>query len=153
MFTSLQMKAFPHDCLSMSLINASSDYLFTCLMCLFCWYLCLVMLCPEIENTGRWSLISCMSNPQIISWFISFVNILSIKVADCWVILVGLSISGYNPLLYIVSINLADPTCYSYFSKSILKSPHINIDVFGLLSVNILPSDSMNISMFYPGVL
>ena len=26
-----------------------------------------------------------MSNPQIISRFISFVNILSIKVADCWV--------------------------------------------------------------------
>ena len=82
----------------------------------------------------------------------SFENILSVKVADCWVILVGLSISGYNPLLYIVSINL-DDTCSSYLSNSILKSPHINIDVFGLLSVNILSSDSMNISMFDPGVL
>ena len=63
----------------------------------------------------------------------AFVNILYIKVAECWVILVGLSISGYNPLLYIVSMHLADPTCYSNFSKSILKSPHINIDVFWLI--------------------
>ena len=51
----------------------------------------------------------------------SFVNILSTKCVDCWVILVGLSISGYNTLLYIVLITLADPTCSSYFSKSILK--------------------------------
>ena len=52
-FTSLEIKEFSQDCLSRSLINASSDCLFTCLICLFCWYLCLVMLCPEIENTGR----------------------------------------------------------------------------------------------------
>ena len=52
-FTSLEIKVFSHDCLSRSFINASSNFLFTCLICLFCWYLCLVMLCPEIENTGR----------------------------------------------------------------------------------------------------
>ena len=34
-FTSLEIKAFSLDCLSRYLINASSDCLFTCLICLF----------------------------------------------------------------------------------------------------------------------
>ena len=68
-----------------------------------------ISICLAIWHTGKWSDISVMNNPCT-EWFISpisFVNILSINVADVAVTLEGRVMSGRKPLLDIISTNWA----------------------------------------------
>ena len=51
-----------------------------------------------IENWGRWSEIVAVKLPDIMSGSITFENILSIRVLEWLVILVGCKIKGINEL-------------------------------------------------------
>ena len=59
----------------------------------------------QIVKTGRWSLISFTNSPLTVLLSISLVNMLSIKVAQWHVILLGLMIFGYKLMLYIDCID------------------------------------------------
>ena len=79
---------------------------------------------------------------------------LSINIALTSVILLGLLIRGNIPKLNIMSIKRLVGKVILYFSRSRLKSPHRNIDLFGLLTFLIIISKcSLNISTLDPGVL
>ena len=63
---------------------------------------------------------------------------LSISVALTSAILLGLLIRGNIPKLNIMSMKRLVGKLLLYFSKSRLKSPHRNIDLFGLLTFLII---------------
>jgi hypothetical protein len=73
----------------------------------------------------------------------SLVKMLSIKVAVCWVILVGLLISGKKDEVRSCSQNLFESSQLSVFRRSMLKSP-IKYVIFFVLST----SESMSFSLF-----
>ena len=103
----------------------------------------------QIANTGKLSLMSFISRPLVIVYVSSLVNMFSINVALTSVILLGLLIRGNIPKLNIMSMKRLVGKLMLYFSRSRLKSPHRNIDLFGVLTFLIIISKcSLNIDLY-----
>ena len=93
------MYIFSHDCLATSCLKQVIFSWFVILMCNSFFVHFLSSFGLDIENTGRWSLMSFMSKPLQVSQFDWYVNILSINVALDVVIRLGLYIDWYKPNL------------------------------------------------------
>ena len=108
-----------------------------------------------IQKMGKWSEISVIRIPLTsLEPSKSLQNILSIKVALNFALLVGLFISGRKEKEFIASINSGVRTCLSAFRRLLLKSPikyNFLFSRFNVVNINI--SCSVNIVMSVLGGL
>ena len=93
------MHIFSHVCLATSCLKQVIFSWFVILMCNSFFVHFLSGFGLDIENTGRWSLMSFMSKPLQVSQFDWYVNVVSINVALEVVIRLCLYINWYKPNL------------------------------------------------------